>query len=86
MLAFNSTVLRTTQTVHDLGEQVVSQRFEGLRQKMVQVAKAASSSTVSSITGHHPNGHVTSSGPLTSNRRLMAVLISLKIHAGGKEH
>ncbi|KAJ1353053.1 hypothetical protein KIN20_009599 [Parelaphostrongylus tenuis] len=38
-----SKCLEVTQMVHDLKEQVVSQRFEDLRQKMVKVAWAAPS-------------------------------------------
>ncbi|KAJ1354565.1 hypothetical protein KIN20_011547 [Parelaphostrongylus tenuis] len=37
----NYMVIWATQMVHDSGEQVVSQRFEDLRQKMVNVARAA---------------------------------------------
>ncbi|KAJ1360684.1 hypothetical protein KIN20_019713 [Parelaphostrongylus tenuis] len=38
-----SGTLRVTQMVHDLREQMVPQRFEDLRQKMVQVVRAAPS-------------------------------------------
>ncbi|KAJ1370262.1 hypothetical protein KIN20_031952 [Parelaphostrongylus tenuis] len=58
---------RVTQMVHDLGEQVVPQRFEDLRQKMVQVARAAPSchQTQQAVRsqGHHPNSRLTSTGP-----------------------
>ncbi|KAJ1357245.1 hypothetical protein KIN20_015347 [Parelaphostrongylus tenuis] len=35
----NYMIIQVTQMVHDLREQVVPQRFEDLRQKMVQVAR-----------------------------------------------
>ncbi|KAJ1346115.1 hypothetical protein KIN20_000815 [Parelaphostrongylus tenuis] len=53
--------------VHDLREQVVQQKFEDLRQKMVQVARAAPSyhqpQQAVRSPEHHPNGRLTSPGP-----------------------
>ncbi|KAJ1374333.1 hypothetical protein KIN20_036999 [Parelaphostrongylus tenuis] len=46
---------KVTQMVHDLREQVLPQRFEDLRQKMVQVARAAPSC-------HQPQQAVRSTG------------------------
>ncbi|KAJ1368727.1 hypothetical protein KIN20_029987, partial [Parelaphostrongylus tenuis] len=40
---FEALIIVVTQMVHDLREQKVPQRFEDVRQKMVQVAKAAPS-------------------------------------------
>ncbi|KAJ1348924.1 hypothetical protein KIN20_004333 [Parelaphostrongylus tenuis] len=46
---------KVTQMVHDFREQVVPQRFEDLRQKMVQVARSAHSC-------HQPQQAVRSTG------------------------
>ncbi|KAJ1368407.1 hypothetical protein KIN20_029531, partial [Parelaphostrongylus tenuis] len=48
---------KATQLVRDPKEQMASQRFEDLRQKMVPVARAAQpTSTVILIAAHHLNG------------------------------
>ncbi|KAJ1367770.1 hypothetical protein KIN20_028758 [Parelaphostrongylus tenuis] len=57
---------QAAQMVHDLREQMVSQRFEDLDRIWSSGeggTQLPPSSAVSAITTHHPNGRLTSSGP-----------------------
>ncbi|KAJ1373311.1 hypothetical protein KIN20_035677 [Parelaphostrongylus tenuis] len=71
-LAFGTThdglpIYQATQMVYDLREQVVSQRFEDPWTETGPSGKDSTrlppTSAATSIAGHHPNGHLTSSGP-----------------------